>query len=260
MDILNRSKINSLMANWPNHTVAITRFFKEMNISNQLLAIYKKNKWIKAIGRGAYVKYDDKAHYKGAIYALQKHDLMTIHPGGKTALSLLGKSHYLEFHIKKAYLFGSSTERLPSWVKKFDWGISLDFNQTSFMPPNLGLIEYNMGEYTIMVSDTIRAFLECLLLVPKNQEILESFEILEGLNDLRPDKINEYLSQCTSVKVKRLFLYLAEKANHQWFQYIDIDSLDLGKGNRSLAENGIYSSKYKITIPRELIEHGKHVL
>lgn len=128
------------------------------------------------------------------------------------------------------------------------------------MPPTLGLIEYNVGEYTIMISDTVRAFLECLLLAPKDQDILECFEILEGLNDLRPDKVNEYLRQCSSIKVKRLFLYLAEKSGHQWFQHINAESLDLGNGNRSLAEDGMYSSKYKITIPKTFKEHGKLVV
>ncbi len=260
MDILSGSKINYLMANWPNHTVALTNYFQHMDISNQLLAIYKKNRWVKSIGRGAYIKYSDNLQYQGAIYALQKHNFMTVHPGAKTALSLLGKTHYLAFQAKKVYLFGSIDERLPSWVEKNNWDIKLDFKQTSFLPPTLGLIEHNMGEYTIMVSDTVRAFLECLLLAPKDQEILECFEILEGLNDLRPDKINDYLRQCNSIKVKRLFLYLAEKADHQWFQYINVESLDLGHGNRSLAEDGVYSSKYKITIPKTLKEHGKHVL
>ncbi|MFZ1559285.1 MAG: type IV toxin-antitoxin system AbiEi family antitoxin domain-containing protein [Saprospiraceae bacterium] len=260
MDILSRSKINFLMANWPNHTVAVTNYFQDLDISNQLLAIYKKNKWVKSIGRGAYIKYNDKLHYQGAIYALQKHELMTVHPGAKTALSLLGKTHYLEFQTKQVYLFGSTKERLPSWVDKNEWHIELKFNQTSFMPPTLGLIEYNVGEYTIMISDTVRAFLECLLLAPKDQDILECFEILEGLNDLRPDKVNEYLRQCSSIKVKRLFLYLAEKSGHQWFQHINAESLDLGNGNRSLAEDGMYSSKYKITIPKTFKEHGKLVV
>jgi len=260
MDILNRSKINYLLSKWPSNTVAITSFFKDLGISNQLLAIYKKNKWVKSVGRGAYTKYNDAPHYKGAIYAIQKQSQMTIHPGGKTALSLLGKSHYLELHTERAYLFGHTNEKLPTWLKNYDWGLELYFNQTSFLPPKLGLVEYDMGEYSILVSDVVRAFLECLLLAPKEQEILECFEILEGLNDLRPKKINEYLNLCSSVKVKRLFLYLAEKADHQWFQYINFDLVDLGKGKRSLADNGIYSNKYKITVPRILKEYGKHVL
>lgn len=248
------------MSVWPTNTVAVSSFFKRLDISNQLLAIYKKNRWVKSIGRGAYIKYTDTPDYKSALYALQKQSCMTIHPGGKTALSLLGKSHYLEFQIKSALLFGHSKEKLPTWMKDYDWGIKLDYNQTSFLPPTLGLVEYSIGEYTILVSDSVRAFLECLLLAPKEQEIIECFEILEGMNDLRPNKINQYLNLCSSVKVKRLFLYLAEKANHQWFQYIDIDLVDLGKGKRSLADKGIYSNKYKITVPKVLKEYGKHVL
>ena len=39
-----------------------------------------------------------------------------------------------------------------------------------------------------------------------------------GLNDLVPNQVQQLLEQCISVKVKRLFLYLAEKTNHSWFE------------------------------------------
>lgn len=43
------------------------------------------------------------------------------------------------------------------------------------------------------------------------------FELMEGLNNLRPNQVQDLLEKCESVKVKRLFLYLAEKAGHEWF-------------------------------------------
>jgi hypothetical protein len=39
---------------------------------------------------------------------------------------------------------------------------------------------------------------------------------MEGLNTLRPDLVQELLEKCSSVKVKRLFMHLAEQFQHPW--------------------------------------------
>ncbi|WP_417659262.1 type IV toxin-antitoxin system AbiEi family antitoxin domain-containing protein [Pseudidiomarina sp.] len=52
--------------------------------------------------------------------------------------------------------------------------------------------------------------------------------------------------------MKRLFLYLAEKANHDWVQYLDLSSVNLGSGKRAIVANGVYIPKYQITVPKEL--------
>lgn len=75
---------------------------------------------------------------------------------------------------------------------------------------------------------------------------------MEGLANLRPKLVQELLQKCTSIKVKRLFLYLSEKANHSWVQFIDVSSVDIGNGNRRITEGGAYVSKYQITKPNEL--------
>lgn len=98
--------------------------------------------------------------------------------------------------------------------------------------------------------------LECLYLVPEEQNLTECYELMENLNNLRPKLVQELLEQCTSVKVKRLFLYLAEKAKHAWLDYLNIEQIELGSGKRSLARNGTYIHKYKITVPKELENYG----
>jgi hypothetical protein len=54
------------------------------------------------------------------------------------------------------------------------------------------------------------------------------------------------------VKVKRLFLYLADKVGHDWLSYISLDKVDLGSGKRAIVNDGVYVSKYQITVPKEL--------
>ena len=75
---------------------------------------------------------------------------------------------------------------------------------------------------------------------------------MEGLNNLRPNQVQKLLEDCSSIKVKRLFLYLAEKANHNWVKHLNTERIDLGSGKRSIVKNGVYDSKYKITVPVEL--------
>ena len=99
--------------------------------------------------------------------------------------------------------------------------------------------------------------MECLYLVPKEQNLIECFHFMESINNVRPDVVQQCLESCHSIKVKRLFLYLAEKANHAWFRKLNIDKIDLGAGKRSIIMNGRYNPKYKITVSKELEENGE---
>ena len=92
--------------------------------------------------------------------------------------------------------------------------------------------------------------MECLYLADQESDFVECYELMEGLNNLVPHKVESLLQQCRSVKVKRLFLYFAEKAGNAWFKYVKTDTIDLGKGKRSLVKNGVYISKYQITVPK----------
>ncbi len=77
------------------------------------------------------------------------------------------------------------------------------------------------------------------------------------LNNLRPASVQSLLEACTSVKVKRLFLYLADKAGHDWHNYLKLEKVDLGSGKRSIVKDGVYVSQYQITVPKELeADHG----
>lgn len=64
--------------------------------------------------------------------------------------------------------------------------------------------------------------MECLYLAPEKQQLLECYEMMEGLNNLRPNLVQQLLEACQSVKVKRLFLYMAEKSGHDWVKYLNL--------------------------------------
>lgn len=257
MSIENINKINQLLLSQPNGVVLQSFWLKEQGYSAALQQRYRNSKWLDSVGKGAMIRHGDNVGYEGAIYALQTQTDSTIHPAGKTALSLLGKTHYLELATKKVTVFGGEGERLPIWFQKHNWDVLVDYYSTSFLPPDIGLVDVDFKTFSIKVSNAVRAVMECLYLAPEKQELLECYELMEGLNNLRPKQVQELLEKCQSVKVKRLFIFIAEKIGHDWFQYLDLKKVDLGSGKRSIVKNGVYIPKYQITVPKELEEYGK---
>ncbi len=245
-------KINRLLNSQPSGVVYLSSWLTDNGFSTQLINRYKKSNWLYSIGSGAWMRVGKKPTCEGALYALQQQAQSSIHIGGKTALSLLGKAHYLELSTQQIILFGGSKEKLPSWFLKYDWGLKVNYYGSSFLPATVGLQTLEHNAFNLQISNPIRALLECLYLTPKKQELIECYEIMEGLNNLIPNQIQTILEQCTSIKVKRLFLYMAEKTNHEWFNYLDLEKIDIGKGKRSLAKEGVYITKYRITIPKTL--------
>ena len=59
---------------------------------------------------------------------------------------------------------------------------------------------------------------------------------MEGLKTLRPDLVTVLLANCNSIKVKHLFMYLAEEENHLWLPRVDLSEVDFGKGKRVIGE------------------------
>ncbi len=251
------TKINQLLSAQPKGVVFQSFWLTEQGYSQDLQKRYRKSKWLDSIGNGAMKRSGDQVSYEGGLYALQNQSSSTIHPAARTALTLLGKAHYLELGSKKAVLFGGKGEKLPTWFQNHDWDINIDYYQTSFLPSEIGLVDFEFKNFSIKISNPARAIMECLYLAPEKQELTECYELMEGLNNLRPNQVQELLEKCQSVKVKRLFIYLAEKAGHDWFQYLDVKKVDLGSGKRSLVKDGVYIPKYQITVPKELEEYGK---
>jgi hypothetical protein len=75
----------------------------------------------------------------------------------------------------------------------------------------------------------------------------------ESLANLRPRLLTTLLSQCRSVKTKRLFFVFADKHAHDWRRHIDMSAIDLGKGDRALTEGGRLHPLYRVTIPDDLM-------
>jgi Transcriptional regulator, AbiEi antitoxin, Type IV TA system/Transcriptional regulator, AbiEi antitoxin N-terminal domain len=246
------TKINQLLRLQPAGVVLQANWLDRRGYSYGLQQRYRESRWLESIGTGAMIRAGDEVSFEGGIYALQQQSGLNIHPAGRTALVLLGKTHYLEMNSKRITLFGGSGEKLPKWFENYDWGVKVEYHQASMLPKEAGLTEIEIKSFSIQVSDAIRAVMECLYLAADKESLMESYELMENLNNLRPDRVQSLLEACRSVKVKRLFLYLAEKAGHNWFKYLNLEKIDTGSGKRSFIKQGVYVDKYQITVPKEL--------
>lgn len=255
MSVDKNSKLNSLLQTWPKNAVFATSWLNSQGYSNQLLNRYKESNWFQPLGTGAWIRTGDTPSYYGGLYALQKQLGLTLHPAARSAMSLLGRAHYLELSQVTVTLFCSPGETIPAWFKNHDWGVALHIHQSGFLPADMGYSTFEGKSFSFSVSSAERAMLECLYLAPKKQDLEECLQLMEGLVSLRPKILQDLLEACSSIKVKRLFLYLAEKCDHPWYKYLDTSKIDLGQGKRSLVKNGVYIPAYQITVPKILEPH-----
>jgi len=248
-----KTKINSLIQSLPRGNVLLPSWLLSQGYSYELQQSYRKSNWLKSIGKGAMLKSGDPLVLTGALSALQNVENLNIHIGGRSALELQGLAHYLQINNPETTLFINGRAKLPIWFTNNDWNTRTTiFRLSLFENETLGMTDFHEGELTMKISNPARAIMECLALCPDKFPLSESFELMEGLGSLRPAKVQELLENCKSVKIKRLFFYFAEKANHSWFKYLDINKIDLGVGKRSLVASGVLISKYKLVLPKEL--------
>ena len=177
---------------------------------------------------------------------------LPVHVGAKTALQLQGYAHYLPMGKGgDVSLFGGPGTRLPAWFRQYDWGVALRYTTTKLFAdePNAGLTNKELAAYTMTMSAPERAIMEVLYLVPAEESFEEAGLLMEGLTTLRPRLVQSLLEQCRSVKVKRLFMFLAESHNHAWVKKLDLSTVDFGKGKRMIVKGGRLDAKYNITVP-----------
>jgi transcriptional regulator with AbiEi antitoxin domain of type IV toxin-antitoxin system len=252
MVLLKGKKLNQLLNNWSPGTVYVSSWLKKKGYGSDLVRDYKKGNWITTIGDNAVARSGDKVTWEGGVYALQTQLALPVHVGGKTSLEIAGYAHYLRFETKKVYLFSSAGTRLPLWFKNYNWGVKVSFVSTNLLrnADTLALTEKQFGAFSVKCSAPERAIIEALYFVPQKESFEEAFHLMEGLTTLRPALVQKLLESCNLVKVKRLFMVMAEKANHPWIKKLDLNKIDFGKGKRVLVKGGTLDKKHQITVPK----------
>ncbi len=270
-----RPKLHRLITEWPRGVVQTTSHLRSLGYSSALLNKYKKSRWILPVGRGAWSLCGDEVDWIGALYALQTQLGLHVHAGGKTALEMMGYAHYLTEETRKIFLYGQRGRKLPAWFREFNPIPKIIFKPTNLFPAECmeGFSQYNHKEFSIRISSPERAALEMLYHISEKRSSLkrdyirenavmedqyhvpgkvgygEASLIMENLYGLRPEIVGRLLDVCNFIKVKRLFMYMAEEHNHSWVDRLDLSNVDFGRGKRVIVMNGVLDKKYNITVP-----------
>ncbi len=256
MSINRYYKLKKLLKEWPSNTVVSTDWLKEKGISASNIQKYYNSGWIERYGsRGGYRKAEEIISWSGVLYGwLYKGNA---HIGGLTALELHGSGHFISSKQNNIYLFTTKTnEQIPNWVQNtFERKVKL--TKLTILNNNLGIEKYDFGNYSLPVSTRERAIFELIWGI--NKFISPSYceLVFENLATLRAELMQNLLENCSSVKVKRLILFLAEKHKHSWYNQLNLKKINLGNGIRQITKGGKYNSKYKIVYPSEMGEENE---
>lgn len=254
MNRQNTKNINLLVSEMPARMVLPSNWLNQQGVSRKLIWAYVKSGWLRQLANKAYCRTDELVTWFGLVHALQSYLKLPIHIGGKSALVILGRSHFLPIAgLKVIDLFKNQQCSLPKWfnqIKEIKVDVRLSNTQLFSTDITQGIIEKEIEGINIKLSAPERAILEILNLVPSKQTYEEALLLMEGLIDMRPKLINTLLQQCNSIKTKRLFLHMADKYMHPWLNKLDMEFIELGHGKRQIGKGGVYDKKYQLSVPQ----------
>lgn len=254
MSIDEGNKLNQLLQKHNSGGLYFSAWLKENGYSDQLLKSYRDSGWLAALSRGVMYRPGDRLRAFAVLESYNKQLGKNFHITAHSALELAGFNHYVPMGKPILIIGHPKQEPVPDWLKTDSFDYSFKFFTTEiFSNPQLATV--NTDYPHLKASAPEQAFLECLLLAPKQYSYMDLYYIMEQLTTLRPDVVQELLENTDNLKVKRMFLYMAEKARHHWFDLLKTDKIALGSAKHKLVENGSYVPKYKITVPKELYEY-----
>ncbi|MDR3176727.1 MAG: type IV toxin-antitoxin system AbiEi family antitoxin [Desulfovibrio sp.] len=260
----NKYKLNLMLRYWPDEGLATAAWLRERGISSTLLRHYVLRKWLKRAGPGVYGRPRDTPGWQAALHALRRQEGFPFHIGGLSALEIhlgprlpiaaatSGASAEAEEGERPLFLYGPAGRRLPAWF------ICVAGRPVRYVPagpfasaPDESVRSMTIGSFPIAVSVPERAALEMLRLVPGQVGFAEALEFIGKLAELRPDLMRTLLEGCSSVKVRRLFLYCARESGHGWYERLERGRINLGSGKREIVKGGRLDKEFLLTIPKQ---------
>jgi hypothetical protein len=254
MSITTGTKINQLLATVDHSGLLFSGWLKSQGYSEQLQKRYRDSKWLTSLTRGVMYRTGSKLSAFAALASCNVQTGTNLRIAAHSALEFAGFNHYVPMGKPVLTVALADLCKRPAWMidDKFDMTFRT-FNTDTFSSIEVSTKNTDSGK--LIISSPELAFLECLLLAPKYYDYVDLYYIMEQLTTLRSDIVQHLLETTNNYRVKRLFLYMAEKAGHYWFEEICLDKLDLGSSKLRLSSNGTYISKYKITIPKSLSDY-----
>jgi hypothetical protein len=267
------SKLNRLQQELPEGLLVDAAWMEARGYSSALRSQYVRSGWLDSPARRVYRRSRAPLTWQQVVMSLQTLMDYPLTVGGRTALEQQGYAHYLAVRLREIHLYGP--KRPPTWLASlpldltFRWHNSLRLfphderfadersgsgGQTPAQPGRLTVVDAvgSLMALPIHISSKERAVFELLDELPKRESFHQVDALMEGLSDLSPRRLQTLLEACRSVKVKRLFLFFADRHRHAWLSRLDTSRIDLGSGKRVLVKGGRLVPRYNITVPGDL--------
>ncbi len=240
----------------------VTRIWLQQNdLSDHAIDNLLKSKQLEAVHKGIYKREGSVVEWGDVVYFLQRMCMTDLTIGGISALELQRLAHYIPMSGNSTiHLYGQHS--LPDWVNlltadaRFQkhsagnlLGKGFTPEQTSELNEFTRILNWKTSGDGLRIASPERAILELINEVPERISFEHAEELMQGLNTLSPRSLQKLLELCGNIKVRRLFLWYAERQNHPWLSKLNVDRIDLGKGNRMIVKGGKLNKKYQITVP-----------
>lgn len=225
-------------------------WLRNKGIDRPAVDYYLRSGKLERVVHGVYRKPGPQLKWQNVLHSLSELGYR-VHVGHLSALEYHGYRHYLELEERpevKLY----SDKNLPGWVVDVSVASSLVvIKRTPFADYETGIDEVPFGtwDWPIRYASGERAFLEVASTVSLPEEVRQVQLMMDGATNLRPALLQSLLQECTQVKAKRLFLWMARECGHGWYRHLDKRKIDLGSGKRQIVEGGVLDGEYLITVP-----------
>lgn len=247
-------KLNRLGQLLPEGLLVDASWLTAHGYSTSLRHQYVASGWLSQPARQVYQRPQGDLVWQQVVISLQRMLERDLVVGGRTALELQGFAHYLREETKTVHLYGP--EAPPAWLSKLSAGVEFVYHNSKRLFPDSSspVISQAWGQWgwELHLSAPERAVLELLDELPDRESFHQVDKLFEGLTNLSPRRLEALLGGCKSVKVKRLFLFFADRHQHGWLNRLNKANLDIGRGKRLLVRGGRLNPTYLITVPEDL--------
>ena len=229
-----------------------------------------KSEVLLPLANGVYSQYSRSLKWEGVVASLQRMEsenkectTRTV-VGGLSAIGLAGLSQYLPLSATPSINLYSQN-KLPVWVSRLSLPMRfVDYHTRRLWPESVVSTgdyskAYQWDEYmpAVQYSCPERALFELLMDVPSTVSFEHADELMQGLVNLSPRKLDKLLQVCKNVKVKRLFFWLAKRHSHAWLTRLDAKNYDLGSGKRVIAKSGKLDKEFLVTVPSHMLANQR---
>ena len=271
------TKLNQLRRQLPEGLLVDAAWLTARGYSTALRSQYVTAGRLEQPARRVYRQPRGDVRWEQVVVSLQLLMDSKLVVGGRSALELGGFAHYLGKSEREIHLYGPA--KPPSWLEDLELGMQFrshnsrrlfeEDDVTAWFSELAGALDapndlkrkqsdhfrtmpWGQWNWPITCSTPERALLELLDELPKHETFHQVDMLMEGLSSLSPRRLQRVLTACSSVKVKRLFFFFADRHRHAWLKQLDKSAIDLGSGNRVLVKGGKLDRRYRITVPEDL--------